>query len=54
MNRVRNRAWIMLLFLLILVGGMCFFLAEYSMKAEQWVTFRGSPHVYLCPNFPFS
>ena len=46
MNRVRNRAWIMMLFLLILVGGMCFFLAEYSMKAEQWVSFRGSPHVY--------
>ena len=46
MNRVRNRAWIMILFLLILVGGMCFFLAEYSMKAEYWVTFRGSPHVY--------
>lgn len=46
MNRVRNRAWIMMLFLLVLLGGMCFFLLEYTMKAPQWVTFRGSPHVY--------
>ena len=46
MNRVRNRAWIMLIFLLTLVGGMGFFLAEYAMKAPQWATFRGSPHVY--------
>lgn len=46
MNRVRSRGKIMLVFLLILVGGMTFFLAEYSVKAPQWVTFRGSPHVY--------
>jgi peptidoglycan glycosyltransferase len=36
----------MLVFLLILVGGMTFFLAEYSIKAPRWVTFKGSPHVY--------
>ena len=46
MNRVRNRGKIMLVFLLILVGGMGFFLTEYAMKASQWVSFRGSPHVY--------
>lgn len=46
MNRVRVRARIMLVFLLFLVGGLMFFLAEYSVKAPQWVTFRGSPHVY--------
>lgn len=46
MNRVRVRARIMLIFLLILVGGMGFFLVEYGTKAPQWVTFRGSPHVY--------
>ena len=46
MNRVRNRAKIMLVFLLILTGGMVFFLAEYTGKAADWVAFRGSPHVY--------
>lgn len=46
MNRVRSRGKIMLVFLLILVGGMTFFLAEYSAKAPQWVAFKGSPHVY--------
>ncbi len=46
MNRVRKRAWIMLVFLLTLVGGMCFFLYEYTLKSPQWVTFKGSPHVY--------
>ncbi len=46
MNRVRSRGKIMLVFLLILVGGMGFFLTEYSLKASQWVSFRGSPHVY--------
>ena len=46
MNRVRSRGKIMLVFLLILVAGMGFFLTEYSMKASQWVSFRGSPHVY--------
>ena len=36
----------MLVFLLILTGGMVFFLAEYAGKAADWVAFRGSPHVY--------
>lgn len=46
MNRVRSRAWIMLVFLVILVGGMGFFLMEYALEAPAWATFRGSPHVY--------
>lgn len=46
MNRVRKRAWIMMVFVLGLVGGMCFFLFEYWTKADQWVVFQGSPHVY--------
>ena len=46
MNRVRNRAWIMLIFLLVLVGGMGCFLTEYAMNAPAWVTFQGSPHIY--------
>ena len=46
MNRVTNRAWIMLVFILALVGGMTFFVGEYFLKSEQWVLFTGSPHVY--------
>ncbi len=46
MNRVRKRAWIMLVFLLILTCGMGFFLYEYAAKSQQWVVHKGSPHVY--------
>ena len=46
MNRVTRRVWIVVLFLLILVGGMGFFLTEYAVHSEEWVSFRGSPHVY--------
>ena len=46
MNRVRNRAWIMMVFLLILTAGMCFFLYEYGTRSDEWVSFRGSPHVF--------
>ena len=46
MNRVRKRAWIMLVFLGVLLGGMGFFLFEYATYGQEWVTFRGSPHVY--------
>ena len=50
MNRVTNRAWIVVLFILILVGGMGFFLTEYVMESENWVNFTGSPHVYSKSN----
>ncbi len=46
MNRVTKRVWIMAVFLLVLVGGLGFFLFEYATEAENWVTFSGSPHVY--------
>ncbi len=46
MNRVRKRAWIMMIFILGLLGGMCFFLYEYWTRAEEWIVFRGSPHVF--------
>ena len=46
MNRVRKRAWIMLVFMMILVCGMGFFLYEYTMKSQEWVIHKGSPHVY--------
>ena len=46
MNRVTKRAWIVALFILILMGGMGFFLTEYALEAANWVSFTGSPHVY--------
>ena len=46
MNRVRNRAWIMLVFLLALVAGICFFLYEYWTQSPRWASFQGSPHVF--------
>lgn len=46
MNRVASRGAIAILLALLLVAGLGFFVAEYAVKAEQWVMFSGSPHVY--------
>ena len=46
MNRVTNRTWLMAAFILVLVGGMVFFLSDYWMHADQWVSAPGSPHVH--------
>lgn len=46
MNRIARRSWIVLVFVLILVGGTVFFLGEFALNAEDWVFFSGSPHVY--------
>lgn len=46
MNRVIKRAWIMVLFIAVLLGGTGFFLYEYTVKSSEWVVFTGSPHVY--------
>ncbi len=46
MNRVTKRTWLMGVFLLVLLGGMVFFLWEYTTQANQWVAFTGSPHIY--------
>lgn len=46
MNRVTKRTWLMGLFILLLLGGMTFFLWEYTVDADEWVAFSGSPHVY--------
>ena len=46
MHRVTGRNWIVWVFLLILIGGMVFFLYEYGTQAEQWASFQGSPHIY--------
>ena len=50
MNRVTKRTWLMGLFILILLGGMVFFLWEYATESQQWVVFSGSPHVYNSAN----
>lgn len=46
MNRITRRVWIVFLFIGILLGGTCFFAAEYALKSDEWVVFSGSPHVY--------
>lgn len=46
MHRVTRRTWIVWMFLLILLGGMAFFLWEYVTQAAQWASFTGSPHIY--------
>lgn len=46
MNRVTKRTWLMVVFILVLVGGMAFFLFEYATQSSQWVSFPGSPHIY--------
>ena len=50
MRRVASRSAIALLLALLLVAGIGFFVAEYVMKAENWVMSPGSPHVYNAGN----
>lgn len=50
MNRVASRAGITVLIALLLIAGLCFFVAEFVTDAEQWVVFSGSPHVYTGGN----
>lgn len=46
MNRITRRTWLMGIFLLLLLGGIGLFAAEYVMNAGDWVMAAGSPHVY--------
>ncbi len=46
MNKVAGRAGIAIVLVLALVAGLAFFLVEYFVKADEWVMFSGSPHVY--------
>lgn len=50
MNRVTKRSWLMGLFILLLLGGMGFFVLEYTVKADKWVVSPGSPHVFKGSN----
>lgn len=53
MHRVTNRTWIVMLFILILTIGMGFFLVEYTLESQDWVSFTGSPHVYNKSNLGY-
>lgn len=46
MNRVSNRTWLIGVLLAVLIGGMTFFLMDYSINAGKWVASTGSPHLY--------
>ena len=46
MNRVASRSTIAMMLVVVLLGGMCLFLTEYVMDADEWVVFEGSPHIY--------
>ena len=46
MNRVRNRAWIMMVFIVVLVGGLCFFLFEYGAYSQNWMAYKGSGNAF--------
>ena len=46
MNRIAGRAGIALLLVLVLVGGLVFFVGEYLFEAGEWINAAGSPHVF--------
>ncbi len=50
MNRIASRATALFLACALLLGGFVFFLVEYFVKAEDWVLFSGSPHIYTGGN----
>lgn len=50
MNRVTRRASVLLFLVVILVGGLFFFVYEYLAKADKWIVSAGSPHIYNSSN----
>ena len=50
MNRVSRRASALMLLILLLSGGLGFFIYEYATDAENWVVSAGSPHVFNSSN----
>ena len=50
MNLVTRRASAVLLLVIMLVGGLGFFIFEYFTKADQWIVSAGSPHIYNSSN----
>ena len=50
MNRVSKRASALLLLVMLLTGGLGYFVYEYATKAETWVVSAGSPHIFNSSN----
>lgn len=50
MNRVSRRGGALYLLVVLLLGGLGFFLYEYATMADTWVISTGSPHVYNSAN----
>lgn len=50
MNRIAKRSGALTILVLLLIAGFAFFLAEYTMNADDWVMHSGSPHVYADAN----
>ena len=46
MNRVSKRARALIALIVILLGGLCFFLGEYFINASAWVSHTNSPHLF--------
>ena len=46
MNRIAGRSAITVLLAMLLIIGLSFFIAEYITRADDWVMFPGSPHIY--------
>ena len=46
MNRIASRSMTLLILVLLLLGGFCFFFVEYLTESQDWVVHTGSPHVY--------
>ena len=50
MNRIAGRAGIALVLVLILIGGLVFFVGVYLFESGDWINAAGSPHVYNAGN----
>lgn len=50
MNRIIRRTRILLILVLILALGISLFSVEYFIKADEWILYPGSPHLYNAGN----
>ena len=50
MNRIAGRCKAVVLLVVVLLGGLCFFVGEYFVKSKNWVMHEGSPHIYSGTN----
>lgn len=50
MNRIAGRCKAVVLLIVVLLGGLGFFTAEYFLNSGSWVLHPGSPHIYSGTN----